>query len=53
MSFGYFVCKDGSPPNPSFSAQDYICSQKQKEKKEKSLGAGGKTLYEAALFFFF
>lgn len=57
MSFGYFVCKDGSPPNPSFSAQDYICSQKQKQKKkeekEKSLGAGGKTLYEAALFFFF
>lgn len=53
MSFGYFVCKDGSPPNPSFSAQDYIFSQKQKQKKEeKSLGAGGKTLYEAALFFF-
>jgi hypothetical protein len=35
MSFGYFVCKDGSPPNPSFSAQDYICNQKQKNKKEE------------------
>lgn len=56
MSFGYFVCKDGSPPNPSFSAQDYICSQnknKKKKEEEKSLGVGGKTLYEAALFFFF
>lgn len=53
MSFGYFVCKDGSPPNPSFSAQDYICNQKQKtKKKKKSLGAGGRTLYQAALFSF-
>lgn len=50
MSFGYFVCKDGSPPNPSFSAQDYICNQKQKRKK--SLGTGGRTSYEAALFSF-
>lgn len=49
MSSGYFVCKDGSPPNPSFSAQDYICNQK----KKKSLGAGGRTLYEAALCLFY
>lgn len=56
MSFGYFVCKDGSPPNPSFSAQDYICNQKQKQKKKKRrkiTWRRGKTLYEAALFFFF
>lgn len=51
MSFGYFVCKDGSSPNPSFSAQDYICNQKQKKKK-KSLSTGGRTSYEAALFSF-
>lgn len=26
-SFGCSVCKDGSTPSPSFSAQDYICNQ--------------------------
>lgn len=53
MSFGYFVCKDGSPPNPSFSAQDYICNQKQKTKKKKNrLAQEGELLYEVALFSF-
>lgn len=57
MSSGYFVCKDDSPPNPSFSAQDYICSQKQKQKKKKKkknhLAQEGKLYMKLPSFFFF
>lgn len=54
MSFGYFVCKDGSPPNPSFSAQDYICNQKQKTKKKKNhLAQEGELCIKLPSFLFF